>query len=158
LVFGAFQREELYLQSAPRWQELARTADACFVFADFGGASGPTARPVRIPLDRDSPLLREWAVVVHSAEFSTVLTGWEVPAGDPDGQRWFETIFTFEPEAIRVAVATCLAAARSAGISEETVLRDPGTSTMAPPRTPTAGVDALMLRAFTYLQDLTPPR
>src|SRR3954462_2636346 len=66
LVFGAFQREEFYLQSAPRWRELARTAEACVVFGDFGDPVDPTARPVRVPLEADSPLLREWAVVVRS--------------------------------------------------------------------------------------------
>ena len=79
LVFGAFQREEFYLRSAPRWRELARTAEGCVVFADF--AEPPT--PVRVRSGcrstGDSPLLREWAVVVRSADFSTVLTAWEVP-------------------------------------------------------------------------------
>src|SRR4249919_121840 len=87
LVFGAFQREDFYLASAPRWQELARTAEGCVVFADFTD-----------PLDQDSPLLREWAVVVRSTDFSTVLTAWEVPGGGPHDDRRFETIFSFEPD------------------------------------------------------------
>ena len=45
LVFGAFQREEFYLPSAPRWQELARTAEACVVFADFADPTDAGARP-----------------------------------------------------------------------------------------------------------------
>src|SRR4029079_6345499 len=66
LVFGAFQRAEFYARSAPRWEELARTAEACVVFADFSDFPDPAARPARVPLDPDSPLLREWAVVVRS--------------------------------------------------------------------------------------------
>ncbi len=157
VVFGAFQREEFYLRSAPRWQELARTAEGCVVFADFADASGTGVRPVRVPLEADSPLLREWAVVVRSADFSTVLTGWEVPDADVSGERRFETIFSFEPEAVRVAVDTCLAAARSAGVPEEALLRDRRAVTVDPPRTSSPGVDALVLRAFGYLQELTPP-
>jgi DNA-binding transcriptional MerR regulator len=156
LVFGAFQREEFYLRSAPRWRELARTAEGCVVFADFPGGLDTAARPAQVALDPGSPLLREWAVVVRSEAFSTVLTAWEVPGTDP-GERVFETIFSFEPEAVRVAVDTCLAAARSAGLPEDALLRDPGVVTVGPPRTPSPGVDALVLRAFGYLQQLTSP-
>ena len=157
LVFGAFQREDFYLAAAPRWQELARTAEGCVVFADFADPLDPAARPVRIPLDQDSPLLREWAVVVRSADFSTVLTAWEVPGGGTHDGRQFETIFSFEPDAVRVAVDTCLAAAKAAGVPEEAILRDPAAASVGPPRTPSPGVDALVLRAFGYLQQLSAP-
>jgi DICT domain-containing protein len=127
------------------------------VFADFSDVPDPAARPARVPLDPDSPLLREWAVVVRSDDFSTVLTAWEVPERKDGGERSFETIFSFEPEAVRVAVDTCLAAARSAGLPEEALLRHPEVVTMGPPRTSSPGVDALVLRAFGYLQQLTRP-
>jgi MerR family transcriptional regulator, light-induced transcriptional regulator len=157
LVFGAFQREDFYLQSAPHWQELARTAEGCVVFADFAEPLDAEARPVRVPLDADSPLLREWAVVVRSTAFSTVLTGWEVPGNGGHGDRQFETIFSLEPDAVRVAVETCLTAARSAGLPPEAILRDPAAADVGPPRTPSPGVDALVLRAFGYLQQLSTP-
>ncbi len=157
LVFGAFQRAEFYARSAPRWEELARTAEACVVFADFSDVPDPAARPARVPLDPDSPLLREWAVVVRSDDFSAVLTGWEVPERKHGRERSFETIFSFEPEAVRVAVDTCLAAARSAGLPEDELLRHPEAVMMGPPRTSSPGVDALVLRAFGYLQQLTGP-
>lgn len=155
LVFGAFQREEFYLQSAPRWAELSRTASGCVVFADLPGALDAGAGPLRVAIDAESPLLREWVVVVSSDDFSVVLTAWEVP-GQESPERRFETIFTFEAEAVRVAVDVCVAAARSAGVSEERLLR----GEIAPvnrARTPGAGVDALVLRAFGYLQRLTGP-
>jgi len=157
LVFGAFQREDFYLESAPRWQELARTAEGCAVFADFADPLDVAARPVRIPLPPDSPLLREWAVVVRSADFSTVLTAWEVPGG-AHADRQFETIFSLEPDAVRVAVDTCLAAAQAAGLPQAALLRDPAAVTVGPPRTSSPGVDALVLRAFGYLQQLATPR
>ena len=84
MVFGAFQREEFYRRSSPRWQELARTSEQCVVFADFA-TSDAAGEPVRVALDPASPLLREWAVVVCSADFSVVLTAWEVP--DDPGRR-----------------------------------------------------------------------
>jgi DICT domain-containing protein len=152
LVFGAFQRADFYLQSAAHWQELARTAEGCVVFADFAGGLDAESRPMRVPLDRDSPLVREWAVVVRSTDFSTVLAAWEVPGSAASGDRQFETVFSFEPDAVRVAVETCLAAARSAGLPEAAILREPAVADVGPPRTSSPGVDALVLRAFGYLQ------
>ena len=157
LVFGAFQRESFYLQSAARWRELARTAEGCVVFADFSDPLDPEAQPMRVPLDHDSPLLREWAVVVRSTDFSTVLTAWEVPGSAERGDRQFETIFSFETDAVRIAVETCLSAARSAGLPEEAILRDPAVADAGPPRTSSPGIDALVLRAFGYLQQLSSP-
>jgi hypothetical protein len=79
----------------------------------------------------------------------------EVPGGDASGERQFETIFSFEPDAVQVAVDTCLAAARSGGAPDEVVLREPAVAAVVPPRTPSPGVDALVLRAFGYLQQLS---
>ena len=56
-----------------------------------------------------------------------------------------------------MAVDICLATARSAGLPEEALLRHPEVVTMGPPRTAGPGVDALVLRAFGYLQQLPPP-
>jgi DICT domain-containing protein len=146
LVFGAFQREEFYRRSSPRWQELARTAEQCVVFADFA-TSDTTGRPVTVALDPASPLLREWAVVVCSPDLSVVLTAWEVPDDDP-GRR-FEVIFTLEPAAVRVALDVCLAAARAAGVALPDVA--PATAATRPSGPAT---DALVLRTFDYLQRL----
>ena len=93
---------------------------------------------------------------MRSADFSTVLTAWEVPGG-AHTDRQFETIFSLEPDAVRVAVDTCLAAAQAAGLPQAALLRDPGAVTVGPPRTSSPGVDALVLRAFGYLQQLATP-
>jgi DICT domain-containing protein len=146
VVFGAFQREELYLRSAARWEELARTAGECVVFADFE-SSDPAGDPARVALDPASPLLREWAVVVSSADFSVVLTAWEVPDG-ADPERRFEVVFTLEPAAVRVAVDVCTAAARAAGVP-------PTRDTPAEATRPSGpAADALVLRAFDYLDQV----
>jgi MerR family transcriptional regulator, light-induced transcriptional regulator len=145
VVFGAFQREESYLRSSGRWEELARTAEQCLVFADFP-SSDSHSEPVRVALDPASPLLREWAVVVSSADFSVVLTAWEIP-GDREGR--FEVIFTLEPAAVRVAVDVCTAAARAAGVDAPSMVPVGGST-----RASGQAADALVLRAFDYLQDV----
>lgn len=153
VIFGTFQRAHFYERSAARWQELARTAETCVVLADFADAPDPLGRPVRIGLGQDSPLLREWVVVVSSQDFSAVLSAWEITDGKDDVSRWFETIFSFDPDAVRMAVDTCRTAVRSVESTSAQVLDDLDLATPSPPRTPSAAVDALVMRAFTYLQN-----
>ena len=155
VVFGAFQREPFYRQSAARWQEIARTATACLVFADFPSPHTEPGGPVEVPLPADAPLLREWAVVVTSPSFSVALTAWEVPgqSGEPGPQRAFESVFTFDPAAVRTAAEVCLAAARASGSVDPDLLRSVGGALAATP-TPSTAVDALVVRAFEYLQKL----
>ena len=92
-------------------------------------------------------MLREWAVVVSSSDFAVVLTAWEVP--DHDSERRFEVIFTLEPAAVRIALDVCTATARAAGVTAPDVVPLAGA---ARPSGPAA--DALVLRAFDYLQGL----
>ncbi|MGI8522801.1 MAG: DICT sensory domain-containing protein [Nocardioides sp.] len=159
VVYGAFQREEFYRRSAPRWNELARTATSCVVLADFASVSGGAGRPVEIGLREGSPLLREWAVVVGSLDFSAVLTGWEMPGEHavPRGQQRFETVFSFDPAAVRTAMDVCVAAARDSGSGDrlsELALGELalGDLALGDPATPSVGVDAFVARAFDYLQ------
>ncbi len=153
LVFGCFQRETFYRQAAPRWEEIARTAGACLVFADFSTIASGAGRPVEVPLEPESPLLREWAVVVTGHSFSVVLTAWEVPrqTNVPLHEREFESMFTFDPAAVRTAAEVCVAAARSSRVVPARLLRTLGEHLATEP-TPAHGVDALVLRAFDYLQ------
>jgi DICT domain-containing protein len=155
VVFGAFQREEFYRREAERWSELARTATACLTFADFGSPSGGAAGPVEVPLAPDAPLLREWVVVVTSPSFSVLLTAWEVPGRSrlPEPRREFESVFTFDRAAVRTAADVCLAAARASGTVDPELLRAVDDSLATAPTTST-GVDALVVRAFDYLQRL----
>lgn len=149
VVFGAFQREEFYRNASRRWDELARTATSCVVLADFATTSGGSGRPVEVGLEEGSPLLREWAVVVSSPDFSVVLTAWEMPGEHavPRAQQRFESIFSFDSAAVRTSVDVCVAAARSAGAGDR--LPD---LTLTDAATPSAGVDAFVARAFDYLQ------
>ncbi len=154
-VFGAFQRAEFYRASSHRWQEIARTASSCLVFADFAGGAGDLGEPLLVPLEPDAPLLREWAVVVAAPSFSVVLTAWEIPRQGhlPPSDRQFESLFTFDPAAVRTAAGVCVETARSSGEVDLDLLRRIDDSLAAEP---TAGiaVDALVVRAFDYLQHL----
>jgi len=153
LVFGMFQREAFFRQSAARWGEIARTAAACLVFADFADVGGGGGLPVEVPLAPDAPLLREWAVVVSAPTLSVVLTAWEVPdqSSVPAQGRAFEATFTFDPAAVRTATEVCVSAARSSGVLPASVL-SVLTDSLAVAPTPSHGIDSLVMRAFDYLQ------
>jgi DICT domain-containing protein len=105
VLFAAFQRERFYRQSEDRWKELARTADETVVFADFAGGADASRHPVEAPLAGDSPVRREWALVCDAPRFSACLAGWELPspAGTPDKDRRFETLWSLEPDVVRAA-------------------------------------------------------
>jgi MerR family transcriptional regulator, light-induced transcriptional regulator len=113
MAFGSFQRERFYRQAQLRWRELARTADVAVVFADFARLRAPRGAPVEIPVPRDHPLNREWALVCEGQDFALCLTGWEPPESvqRPDGMRRFEAIWSVEPEVVREALRICCAIA-----------------------------------------------
>lgn len=107
VLFASFQRIRFWHQSRARWAELARTAHAAFVFADFSEPRVPAdeLEPVELPIDRRDPLGREWSVVCDAPEYSAFLAAWERPGQDdvPDESRCFETIWSVEPALVREA-------------------------------------------------------
>ena len=111
IVFGSFQRERFYRQAQLRWRELARTAEVAVVFADFARLRAPRDAPVEVPVPREHPLNREWALVCEGQDFAVCLTGWEAPDSvqGPDGMRCFEAVWSVEPEVVREAVRICCA-------------------------------------------------
>jgi DICT domain-containing protein len=122
VVFGSFQRERFYHQAQMRWRELARSADVAAVFADFARLRAPRDAPVEVPVPREHPLNREWALVCEGQDFALCLTGWEPPESRavPDRMRRFEAIWSVEPEVVREAARICcaIAAAKRPGIAE----------------------------------------
>jgi DICT domain-containing protein len=106
ILFGSFQRERFYRSSAARWRELAAGAAFAAVFADFAAAAEPVDGPAEVPLGRDHPLSREWAVVCDAAGHDACLFGWE-PPGSEAGRRHFEAVWSVEPHVVRDAARIC---------------------------------------------------
>lgn len=121
-IFGSFQRERYFNAAGERWTELARVAQVAMVFADFPDTPVPSAlpaptslAPVKIPLPESAPLRREWAVVCDSRELPVALSAWELPGQGSvrDKDRVFESVWTFEPTAVREAARACASVASS---------------------------------------------
>ncbi len=106
VLFGCFQRERFYRQSAGRWRELARTAERAVVLGDFRRVRRPRQAPLEVPIRPGEPLAREWAIVCESPSFAACLTGWERP-GEPSAERMFEAAWTVEANAVRLAAQVC---------------------------------------------------
>lgn len=107
-LIASFQRAHFYRRSERRWHELARTADVACALADFDELRMPEADPpvpIEVPVDRDNPLAREWALVVDAPDARACLAAWEQAANTdlPDLEREFELIWSFEPEVVRTA-------------------------------------------------------
>jgi len=114
LLLGCFQQARFFRPVEPRWRELARTAEATIVLADFKRVRRRPNRLTELPLYADDPLLHEWVLVCDGAELPACLVGWERPRG-PGELRRFELIWTVEPQVVREAARlVCeLAAERS---------------------------------------------
>ena len=104
-LIASFQRERFYRQAERRWTELARTASAAVVLADFAELSLPPDAPAEVPIDRGDPLAREWTLIVDAPGARACLAAWEQPSQTelPDSKRRFEVLWSFEPEVVRAA-------------------------------------------------------
>ncbi|HET8601195.1 MAG TPA: DICT sensory domain-containing protein [Segeticoccus sp.] len=158
VLFASFQRERFYRASAARWQELARTARAVVVFADFARPSARGVAPLEVPVPADAPMRREWALVCDAPDHPAALTGWEVPAegGIADSQRRFETVWTIDPAAVRDAsrIAARLAdryAPGQAGELEQHLAGSPG-----PASRDVVRAEGLFDRMLGYLESARP--
>jgi MerR family transcriptional regulator, light-induced transcriptional regulator len=102
LLIGCFQRARFFRRVEPRWRELARTAEATIVLADFKRVRRRPHRLTELPLDGDDPLVHEWVLVCDGPQLPACLVGWERPRG-PGEMRRFELVWTVEPPVVREA-------------------------------------------------------
>jgi DICT domain-containing protein len=105
ILIASFQRERFYRQAQRRWAELARTASAAVVFADFAAIAQPPNAPAEVPVELDHPLAREWTLIINAPGARACLAAWEQPSQTevPDPERRFEVLWSFEPEVVRAA-------------------------------------------------------
>jgi DICT domain-containing protein len=106
-LVGSFQTARFYKQSERRWRELSRNARVAVALADFKRLRRPARGPLQVPVRRDHPLAREWAIVMHAPGASACLAAWEIPApSEPaDIDRRFEVLWSPEPEVVLDALA-----------------------------------------------------
>lgn len=115
IVFGVFQRERAYRQSERRWAELTRTAVLSLVFADFPDPPAARGATIEVPISRDEPLGREWAIVWHGPSQGGLLAAWERPARADRDPRTFDCVWSVIPALVRDAARICAQVAAAHG-------------------------------------------
>jgi MerR family transcriptional regulator, light-induced transcriptional regulator len=157
VLLAAFQEVRHYERAGRRWQELTRTSVGAVAFADFPEVRTPPGGPIEVPLRRDAPLRREWAVICDASDSAAVLSGWERPTapGAPASARRFEATWSADPAVVRRASRHGLALA-----AQVTPAAAPLVDSLVPLRAdPTATIaraTALTNRIVAYL-DASPP-
>ncbi|HLH65357.1 MAG TPA: DICT sensory domain-containing protein [Solirubrobacteraceae bacterium] len=81
LLLACFQRERFYRRSEARWRDLAQSARAAIVIADFEHPRPGDRWPAEISAGPRDPILREWVVICDAPEISACLAAREQPAG-----------------------------------------------------------------------------
>jgi DICT domain-containing protein len=116
ILIGSFQRERFYRQAHPRWRDLARGARVSVAFADFPRLRRPRGAAVEVPVNRNHPMAREWALICASPDHAACMIAWEPPARSPshDLEREFEVILSVDPAVVRDAIAAAATVASAA--------------------------------------------
>jgi MerR family transcriptional regulator, light-induced transcriptional regulator len=115
LLFASFQEQRFFRQSEARFNDLAQTAEAVTVFADFAAAAGGDGEPRQVPVPAGAPLRREWVLVCEARDYPVCLAGWEFPGQDgaSEADRRFEALWSLDPRPVRDAARVCARLAES---------------------------------------------
>lgn len=120
VLIGSFQFQRFYQAAAPRWAELARSAEQTVVFADFQHSRQAPGPVVEVAVPADSPLRREWSLICDAPDHPAFVTAWEHPGQDQrrDSARIFEVLWSVDPQVVRSAarIGIGLAAVAAPGI------------------------------------------
>lgn len=151
VLIGSFQRTAFYRQSELRWRELARTARLAVALADFPAPRREPGRPWEVPVAREHPLAREWALVIDAPGARACLAAWEKLSDSepPEHRRRFEVLWSLDPEVVELARATAGLIIGDFAPDVALELGSPGAGAGAPPDL--GFVSALVHRMVGYL-------
>jgi hypothetical protein len=102
-IFAGFQRYSRFLPQMNRYRGLAKTAKKVFVFG-YPDAELPVIENiVYVPLKSDDQLTKEWFIVSYGKEYFSALATEELTRiTDPDEQRVFKGIWTFDLDLVAI--------------------------------------------------------
>jgi MerR family transcriptional regulator, light-induced transcriptional regulator len=153
ILVGCFQQRRFYAASRLRWVGLAQTAEQTLVFADFTKARHRPGPIAEIPIPRDSPVRREWALVCDAPDLPACVIGWEHPGQDrkPDTDRIFEALWSADPSVVRSAARIAAGLAEAAAPSRLARLQARLGEPAAPASADLQRASGLLERALDYL-------
>jgi DNA-binding transcriptional MerR regulator len=154
-LIGSFQSARFYRQSERRWVELARTARIAVALADFDAPRHRADAPYEIPVRREHPLAREWAIVFSAPAASSCMAAWEIPAVEtvPDAGRRFEVVWSPEPEIAQAAVEVAAELVTSLSPEVGSLLQEAIDQPVEPSTPELRSAGALAHRMLAYLAE-----
>lgn len=158
VLFASFQQERFYRHSERRWNELARTARAVIVFADFSEPAASLPRdmpgPIKVPVPAAHPLRREWVLVCEAQNYSACLAAWELPGQreTADARRRFEVLWSVDPQVVRDAATICAELAQSMTPGLDRLLGGLPSDPPPPASTDLRRASGLLSRMVGYLE------
>lgn len=98
-IFSGFQRLSRFMRQEKRYRQLAKNAKAIYVFGEPDITPPEIEKIIYIPLQPTDELTKEWFLVSYGTDFVSALATREIThIDDPDEQRIFNGIWTFEIE------------------------------------------------------------
>jgi signal transduction histidine kinase len=107
LIFTGFQESTYWRKETERYEKLATVAKQVCIFAGRALPDDSPAHALQVTLDDDDPVRQEWFLAILSGQFSVVLSGLDqedVGVVTSESYRRFETIWSFEPHLVAVAL------------------------------------------------------
>jgi DICT domain-containing protein len=111
LIFTGFQESSHWRKETERYRALAGVAKQVCIFAGRPLPADSAAGALQITLAPGDPFRQEWFLLILSNELSALLCGLDqAEPTEIEGQRTFETLWSFEPGPIHVALEVVEAA------------------------------------------------
>lgn len=102
-IFASFQRMSRFLPQAKRYRSLAAKAESIYVFGVPDVVPPEIENVVYVPLAPTDQMAKEWFVVSYGENYYSALATEELShIDDPDKQRQFRGIWTFDIKLIRI--------------------------------------------------------
>lgn len=105
LLFTGFQLSSYWYQETERYLELAQVARQIGIFSGGALPLNHNTQLIQVDLDPDDPLRQEWFLVILSESFCVLLCGQDnLQPTTQEATRMFDTILSFEPETVNIAM------------------------------------------------------
>lgn len=102
-IFAGFQYLSKFTAQVKRYERIAARAESVYVFGVQDVTPPSIPKLIYIPLSSRDQLAREWFVISHGVDYSSALATEEVSEiNDPDDQRQFKGIWTFDARIVSI--------------------------------------------------------
>jgi DICT domain-containing protein len=102
-IFAGFQRFSKVLPQMQRYQEIAAFAESVYIFGVPDVELPALEKVTYVPLENNDFLSKEWFVISAGPTFNSALCSNELThIDDPDSQRQFEGLWTFNKEMVDI--------------------------------------------------------